>query len=53
MERDTIVEFSLAIYVYFNSHAHVERDKLCRRGKADTGHFNSHAHVERDLAIYV
>ena len=34
--------------LYFNSHAHVERDadvQEARHGKWD---FNSHAHVERD-----
>ena len=40
----------MAAYLrYFNSHAHVERDK----GRYDTfihcDYFNSHAHVERDL----
>ena len=33
---------------YFNSHAHVERDKRDFDGKLCTTNFNSHAHVERD-----
>ena len=33
---------------YFNSHAHVERDKERRRTEVNQNDFNSHAHVERD-----
>ena len=33
---------------YFNSHAHVERDKLLMIDIIQISHFNSHAHVERD-----
>ena len=32
----------------FNSHAHVERDKMVTFGDEDFVNFNSHAHVERD-----
>ena len=35
--------------MYFNSHAHVERDVWCLVfGVWSIPHFNSHAHVERD-----
>ena len=33
---------------YFNSHAHVERDKTKSKTFPGIAHFNSHAHVERD-----
>ena len=33
---------------YFNSHAHVERDRLLKVCACGDIHFNSHAHVERD-----
>ena len=33
---------------YFNSHAHVERDKQTMGLSLQSFHFNSHAHVERD-----
>ena len=33
---------------YFNSHAHVERDKMAKFLVAYNKNFNSHAHVERD-----
>ena len=36
--------------VYFNSHAHVERDSSRISGFAIINDFNSHAHVERDVA---
>ena len=36
------------ILVYFNSHAHVERDPNDGHAIDVRGHFNSHAHVERD-----
>ena len=32
----------------FNSHAHVERDRIISGVYADIRNFNSHAHVERD-----
>ena len=36
-------------YLYFNSHAHVERDEnVVDMGKQILD-FNSHAHVERDI----
>ena len=35
--------------VYFNSHAHVERDGRTSIYNNSEEHFNSHAHVERDL----
>ena len=34
--------------LYFNSHAHVERDYRLTRLVWKRSHFNSHAHVERD-----
>ena len=34
--------------IYFNSHAHVERDKEFEQAYKDVKNFNSHAHVERD-----
>ena len=36
--------------VYFNSHAHVERDPFNVALKNSVTHFNSHAHVERDCS---
>ena len=35
--------------VYFNSHAHVERDDTDKYPTQTMTDFNSHAHVERDL----
>ena len=32
----------------FNSHAHVERDKMFKKFYQTPENFNSHAHVERD-----
>ena len=37
------------IILYFNSHAHVERDCIKSSGRHFTRNFNSHAHVERDI----
>ena len=37
----------------FNSHAHVERDKLVSDIDVESLNFNSHAHVERDLRLIV
>ena len=34
--------------MYFNSHAHVERDIKVKTYDIDEYDFNSHAHVERD-----
>ena len=47
----------LLAHLHFNSHAHVERDKLLPLFRSQLLHFNSHAHVERDycfstLALY-
>ena len=39
-------------YVYFNSHAHVERDVLVSVYHFDGKYFNSHAHVERDTIFF-
>ena len=39
----------MTVKTNFNSHAHVERDKLVRTWKTPLTNFNSHAHVERDL----
>ena len=38
--------------LYFNSHAHVERDEAARPLLLQTWYFNSHAHVERDTNAY-
>ena len=35
--------------MYFNSHAHVERDLMCGTNFGGGANFNSHAHVERDF----
>ena len=35
--------------MYFNSHAHVERDPEIARAFCSLKNFNSHAHVERDF----
>ena len=37
-----------SLYIYFNSHAHVERDVSCHPDYQYQSDFNSHAHVERD-----
>ena len=49
MERDLIDDEPTADVQDFNSHAHVERDKLLMIDIIQISHFNSHAHVERDL----
>ena len=42
------------IYHYnFNSHAHVDRDRLLSLPMSVQKHFNSHAHVERDDSVIV
>ena len=35
--------------IYFNSHAHVERDLHAITSLSKNIYFNSHAHVERDM----
>ena len=35
----------------FNSHAHVERDKMTYKKAYEVLNFNSHAHVERDMYL--
>ena len=42
---------ALTLFSDFNSHAHVERDRLCTRCRICPFHFNSHAHVERDFFV--
>ena len=46
----------LMVYVryilYFNSHAHVERDEELTMENITNTNFNSHAHVERDLYFF-
>ena len=37
--------------LYFNSHAHVERDLFLTEKNGTRKNFNSHAHVERDDSI--
>ena len=49
MERDPSVSAEKSSSVYFNSHAHVERDDRRNRSGARDLNFNSHAHVERDM----
>ena len=39
--------------LYFNSHAHVERDGGEIQLRDQDGNFNSHAHVERDCQMAV
>ena len=62
VHRNKIVQFQLtrsrgawrvayriqSVYPNFNSHAHVERDRLTFWSALASAHFNSHAHVERD-----
>ena len=36
---------------YFNSHAHVERDRKANLRLNQLKNFNSHAHVERDIMV--
>ena len=50
MERDYPVTKRGFTSVYFNSHAHVERDEVTFTIAPLTLYFNSHAHVERDSA---
>ena len=48
MERDLQVFANFNIILYFNSHAHVERDSAQTFVRDMVTNFNSHAHVERD-----
>ena len=48
MERDIAIELQYDMTVDFNSHAHVERDKILDLLSCVQPYFNSHAHVERD-----
>ena len=49
MERDLQAIISLSKNIYFNSHAHVERDDKPQQYLQIVTNFNSHAHVERDI----
>ncbi len=51
MERDTQYIVCLYFELYFNSHAHVERDNLDADDSIERIDFNSHAHVERDATM--
>ena len=44
--------WTVLMWTYFNSHAHVERDHFSRCKNCKQLHFNSHAHVERDHVNY-
>ena len=48
MERDSDDIIIGKMNEDFNSHAHVERDKIVIYKLLQQEHFNSHAHVERD-----
>ena len=39
--------------IYFNSHAHVERDAFDIETSSFYDDFNSHAHVERDMIVLI
>ena len=52
MERDQPQIGYKYVQIYFNSHAHVERDKLELKRRNGYEYFNSHAHVERDSLIW-
>ncbi len=41
--------FTRLSILYFNSHAHVERDEAKDKVEPVIKNFNSHAHVERDI----
>ena len=49
MERDPRVNITEITVIYFNSHAHVERDVVIVGIFFSLNNFNSHAHVERDM----
>ena len=49
MERDQLTPQGHQPPVYFNSHAHVERDSCNVIMNKISKNFNSHAHVERDV----
>ena len=53
MERDEVETDDTSICEDFNSHAHVERDRVMRTSRQQTAYFNSHAHVERDSCYIV
>ena len=58
MERDPRVNITEITVIYFNSHAHVERDVVIVGIFFSLNNFNSHAHVERDkffssLLLYI
>ncbi len=48
MTHGTLVQRQIS---NFNSHAHVERDRILAVLPADFVDFNSHAHVERDARV--
>ena len=52
MERDICGRDTATYTLYFNSHAHVERDSQLVLITKRQVHFNSHAHVERDNTAY-
>ena len=49
MERDHYQIIPPYVILYFNSHAHVERDFVILAQVVIVNNFNSHAHVERDI----
>ncbi len=51
MERDPRVNITEITVIYFNSHAHVERDVVIVGIFFSLNNFNSHAHVERDIIM--
>ena len=51
MERDLELSGGDNNDGYFNSHAHVERDRCVADKHTIIKNFNSHAHVERDAAL--
>ncbi len=53
MERDKTTLTKLVYKIYFNSHAHVERDSEVEETSSVMENFNSHAHVERDFELLV
>ena len=53
MERDLWLMVYVCYILYFNSHAHVERDDGDLFYSLQLDNFNSHAHVERDVRVMV
>ena len=51
MERDICLAYFSFEKIYFNSHAHVERDSSPIVNAYGVVYFNSHAHVERDALL--